>query len=61
MLFCSFIFLKLPVDKDLKIRRLRVVSHSISPSSEARKKPARKNMAAREPGGEKHTERETTV
>ena len=34
--------------------RLRVVLLSLSSSSDTRKKPARKTMAARDPGGEKH-------
>ena len=37
----------------MALGRLRVVSLSLSPSSETRKKPARKKKAARDPGGEK--------
>ena len=33
---------------------LRVVSLLLSPSSETRKKPARKKISAQDPGGEKH-------
>ena len=38
----------------LKCGRRRVVPLLLSPSCVTRKKPARKKMAARDPGGEKH-------
>ena len=41
--------------------RLRVVALSLSPSCETRKKPARKKMTARDPGGEMHAKRGTTA